>query len=129
MTLLILIKLIAIVILLLLSAISSGSETALTAVSKLQAHRQNEKGIKNSRFILRIKDLKDEFITGKLGLRTCHISLFDKKLKKVLKMSVKEKKFWLLTVRASRQYVIQKNTNEIKCKLFCIDSNTKKFTF
>ena len=64
MTLLILIKLIAIVILLLLSAISSGSETALTAVSKLQAHRQNEKGIKNSRFILRIKDLKDEFITG-----------------------------------------------------------------
>ena len=64
MTLLILIKLIAIIILLLLSAISSGSETALTAVSKLQAHRQNEKGIKNSRFILRIKDLKDEFITG-----------------------------------------------------------------
>ena len=56
-------------------------------------------------------EIKDEFITGKLGLRTCHISLFDKKLKKVLKMSVKEKKFWLLTVRASRQYVIQKNSN------------------
>ena len=64
MTLLIFIKLIAIIILLILSAISSGSETALTAVSKLQAHRQNEKGIKNSRYILRIKELKDEFITG-----------------------------------------------------------------
>ncbi len=64
MTLLILIKLIAIILLLLLSAISSGSETALTAVSKLQAHRQKEKGIKNSKFILRIKELKDEFITG-----------------------------------------------------------------
>ena len=64
MTLLILLKLIAILILLLLSAISSGSETALTAVSKLQAHRQNEKGIKNSNFILKIKELKDEFITG-----------------------------------------------------------------
>ena len=64
MTLLISLKLLAILILLFLSAISSGSETALTAVSKLQAHRQNEKGIKNSRFILKIKDLKDEFITG-----------------------------------------------------------------
>ena len=64
MTLLIFIKLIAIIILLILSAISSGSETALTAVSKLQAHRQNEKGIKNSGYILRIKELKDEFITG-----------------------------------------------------------------
>ena len=64
MTLLILIKLIAIIILLFLSAISSGSETALTAVSKLQAHRQNEKGIKNANFILKVKELKDEFITG-----------------------------------------------------------------
>ena len=64
MTLLILLKLLAILILLFLSAISSGSETALTAVSKLQAHRQNEKGIKNSKFILKIKDFKDEFITG-----------------------------------------------------------------
>ena len=64
MTLLILIKLIAIFILLFLSALSSGSETALTAVSKLQAHRQNEKGIKNANFILKIKELKDEFITG-----------------------------------------------------------------
>ena len=64
MTLLILIKLIAIIILLFLSALSSGSETALTAVSKLQAHRQNEKGIKNANFILKIKELKDEFITG-----------------------------------------------------------------
>ena len=64
MSLLILLKLLAILILLFLSAISSGSETALTAVSKLQAHRQNEKGIKNSKFILKIKDFKDEFITG-----------------------------------------------------------------
>ena len=64
MTLLILIKLIAIIILLFLSALSSGSETALTAVSKLQAHRQNEKGIKNANFILKVKELKDEFITG-----------------------------------------------------------------
>ena len=66
MTLLIFIKLISIIALLFLSAISSGSETALTAVSKLQAHRQNEKGIKNANFILKIKDLKDEFITGVL---------------------------------------------------------------
>ena len=66
MTLLIFIKLISIIVLLFLSAISSGSETALTAVSKLQAHRQNEKGIKNANFILKIKDLKDEFITGVL---------------------------------------------------------------
>ena len=64
MTLLILIKLIAIIILLFLSALSSGSETALTAVSKLQAHRQNEKGVKNANFILKVKELKDEFITG-----------------------------------------------------------------
>ena len=27
-------------------------------------------------------EIKDEFITGKLGIRTCHISLFDKKLQK-----------------------------------------------
>ena len=47
-----------------LSALSSGSETALTAVSKLQAHRQNEKGVKNANFILKVKELKDEFITG-----------------------------------------------------------------
>ena len=64
MTLLIFIKLIAIIILLFLSALSSGSETALTAVSKLQAHRQNEKGIENANFILKVKELKDEFITG-----------------------------------------------------------------
>ena len=60
MTLLISLKLLAILILLFLSAISSGSETALTAVSKLQVHRQNEKGIQNSNFILKIKDFKDE---------------------------------------------------------------------
>jgi len=64
MTFLVLLKLSAILILLFLSAISSGSETALTAVSKLQAHRQNEKGIKNANYILKIKELKDEFITG-----------------------------------------------------------------
>ena len=54
MTLLIFCKLLAILIFLLLSAISFGSETPLTAVSKLQAHRQNEKGIKNANeFLLR----------------------------------------------------------------------------
>ena len=64
MTLLVLLKLLAILILLFLSAISSGSETALTAVSKLQAHRQNEKGIKDANYILKIKEFKDEFKPG-----------------------------------------------------------------
>ena len=49
---------------LLLSALSSGSETALTAVSKQRAFRQRDKGAKNANFILKIKDFKDEFITG-----------------------------------------------------------------
>ena len=53
-----------IIILLLLSALSSGSETALTAVSKQRAFRQRDKGAKNANFILKIKDFKDEFITG-----------------------------------------------------------------
>ena len=43
---------------------SSGSETALTAVSKQRAFRQRDKGAKNANFILKIKDFKDEFITG-----------------------------------------------------------------
>jgi Mg2+/Co2+ transporter CorB len=64
MTFIILLKIIGIIILLTLSAISSGSETALTAVSKLRAHRQNEKGVKNAKYILKIKEFKDEFITG-----------------------------------------------------------------
>lgn len=64
MTFIILLKIIGIIILLILSAVSSGSETALTAVSKLRAHRQNEKGVKNAKYILKIKELKDEFITG-----------------------------------------------------------------
>ena len=64
MTLIVIIKILAIIILLLLSALSSGSETALTAVSKQRAHRQNEKGAKNANFILKIKEFKDEFITG-----------------------------------------------------------------
>ena len=68
MTLLIFLKLLAILILLFLSAISSGSETALTAVSKLQAHRQNEKGIKNSKFILNTRDI-DNWIKGKIAHR------------------------------------------------------------
>ena len=57
-------KVLAIIILLLLSALSSGSETALTAVSKQRAFRQRDKGAKNANFILKIKDFKDEFITG-----------------------------------------------------------------
>ena len=64
MTLIIIIKILAIIILLLLSALSSGSETALTAVSKQRAFRQRDKGAKNANFILKIKDFKDEFITG-----------------------------------------------------------------
>jgi Mg2+/Co2+ transporter CorB len=64
MTLIVIIKILAIIILLLLSAISSGSETALTAVSKQRAFRQRDKGAKNANFILKIKDFKDEFITG-----------------------------------------------------------------
>ena len=64
MTLIVIIKILAIIILLLLSALSSGSETALTAVSKQRAFRQRDKGAKNAIFILKIKDFKDEFITG-----------------------------------------------------------------
>ena len=64
MTLIVIIKILAIIILLLLSALSSGSETALTAVSKQRAFRQRDKGAKNANFILKIKDFKDEFITG-----------------------------------------------------------------
>ncbi len=64
MTLIVIIKILAIIILLLLSALSSGSETALTAVSKQRAFRQRDKGEKNANFILKIKDFKDEFITG-----------------------------------------------------------------
>ena len=64
MTLIVIIKICAIIILLLLSALSSGSETALTAVSKQRAHRQKDKGAKNANFILKIKEFKDEFITG-----------------------------------------------------------------
>ncbi len=64
MTLIVIIKVLAIIILLLLSALSSGSETALTAVSKQRAFRQRDKGAKNANFILKIKDFKDEFITG-----------------------------------------------------------------
>ncbi len=64
MTLVVIIKILAIIILLLLSALSSGSETALTAVSKQRAFRQRDKGAKNANFILKIKDFKDEFITG-----------------------------------------------------------------
>ena len=64
MTLIVIIKILAIIILLLLSALSSGSETALTAVSKQRAHRQKDKGVKNANFILKIKEFKDEFITG-----------------------------------------------------------------
>ena len=64
MTLIIIIKILAIIILLLISALSSGSETALTAVSKQRAFRQRDKGAKNANFILKIKDFKDEFITG-----------------------------------------------------------------
>ena len=64
MTLIVILKILAIIILLLLSALSSGSETALTAVSKQRAFRQRDKGAKNANFILKIKDFKDEFITG-----------------------------------------------------------------
>ena len=64
MTLIVIIKILAIIILLLLSALSSGSETALTAVSKPRAPRQKDKGAKNANFILKIKEFKDEFITG-----------------------------------------------------------------
>ena len=64
MDLVIIVKILAIIILLLLSALSSGSETALTAVSKQRAHRQKDKGAKNANFILKIKEFKDEFITG-----------------------------------------------------------------
>ena len=64
MTVIVILKILAIIILLILSALSSGSETALTAVSKQRAYRQRDKGVKNANFILKIKEFKDEFITG-----------------------------------------------------------------
>ena len=64
MNLIVITKIIAIIILILLYELSSGSETALTAVSKQRAFRQRDKGAKNANFILKIKDFKDEFITG-----------------------------------------------------------------
>ncbi len=66
MTTVLLFKIITIFILLLLSAISSGSETALTAISKLRALRYKEQGNKEAKFILKIKETKDQFITGVL---------------------------------------------------------------
>ena len=66
MTLILIIKIIAIIILLLCSAISSGSETSLTAISKIRALKYREQGSKNANYILRIQEIKDQFITGVL---------------------------------------------------------------
>jgi len=66
MTLILLTKIVAIIILLLFSAISSGSETSLTAISKIRALKYKEQGNKNAGYILKLKEIKDQFITGVL---------------------------------------------------------------
>ena len=66
MTLILLIKILAIIVLLFCSAVSSGSETSLTAISKIRALKYKEQGSKNANYILKIKEIKDQFITGVL---------------------------------------------------------------
>ncbi|MAV82770.1 MAG: hypothetical protein CMI90_04845 [Pelagibacteraceae bacterium] len=66
MSLILLIKILAIILLLILSAISSGSETSLTAISKLRALKYKEQGNINANYIVKIKEIKDQFITGVL---------------------------------------------------------------
>ncbi|MDC0861298.1 CNNM domain-containing protein [Alphaproteobacteria bacterium] len=66
MTLILLIKILAIIVLLFCSAVSSGSETSLTAISKIRALKYKEQGIKNANYILKIKEIKDQFITSVL---------------------------------------------------------------
>lgn len=66
MTIILTLKIITIIILLICSAVSSGSETSLTAISKLRALKYKEQGNNNAKFILKIKENQDEFITGVL---------------------------------------------------------------
>lgn len=66
MTLILSFKIIAIIFLLICSAISSGSETSLTAISKLRAIKYKEQGNIDANYILKIKEIKDQFIIGVL---------------------------------------------------------------
>ena len=66
MTTILIIKILAIIILLTCSAISSGSETSLTAISKLRAIKYKDQGNNNASYILKIKEIKNQFITGVL---------------------------------------------------------------
>lgn len=66
MTAILIIKILAIILLLTCSAISSGSETALTAISKLRAIKYKDQGNDKAGYILKIKEIKNQFITGVL---------------------------------------------------------------
>ena len=66
MTTILVIKILAIILLLICSAISSGSETALTAISKLRAIKYKDQGNEKAGYILKIKEIKNQFITGVL---------------------------------------------------------------
>jgi len=66
MTLILSFKIIAIIFLLICSAISSGSETSLTAISKLRAIKYKDQGNTDAIYILKIKEIKDQFIIGVL---------------------------------------------------------------
>ena len=66
MTTILVIKILAIILLLTCSAISSGSETALTAISKLRAIKYKDQGNEKAGYILKIKEIKNQFITGVL---------------------------------------------------------------
>ena len=66
MTTILIIKILAIILLLTCSAISSGSETALTAISKLRAIKYKDQGNDKAGYILKIKEIKNQFITGVL---------------------------------------------------------------
>ena len=58
MTTILIIKILAIILLLTCSAISSGSETALTAISKLRAIKYKDQGNHKADYILKIKEIK-----------------------------------------------------------------------
>ncbi len=49
-------------ILILLSSFFSGSETALTAISKVKIHKLSQKGYKNAKYVYALKEKKDRLI-------------------------------------------------------------------
>ena len=56
-------------------------------------------------------EIMDQYLLGENGVRECHRAMFGTPLDEILTWNVKDKKFWLLTITSSRDFISNRELN------------------